>query len=168
MRFFAWAEANLGAYFHGERHLAWSLVYLLRSFHCCGGCTCWGGHINNGEVLQLSDSGGISFIGRTHTNAWLLWRGFPFKAHSLHLQQIWWIWEHLWGAHLPRAHLVHLDLYFILDQVAIVSGSSIFCTCCIPPSSFLIYRHILQTSFPRGVLSRVMLTKNTCVQFHVC
>jgi hypothetical protein len=52
--------------------------------------------------------------------------------------------------HLPRAHLLHLDLCFSLDQAAIVSGSSIFCTCCIPPSILLIYRHISQTGFPRG------------------
>jgi hypothetical protein len=46
------------------------------------------------------------------------------------------------------AHLVLLDLYFSLDQDAIVSGSSIFCTCCIPPLTFLICKHISQTGFP--------------------
>jgi hypothetical protein len=65
-------------------------------------------------------------------------------------------------------HLEVLDLCFSLDLAAIVSGSFIFCTCCIPPSSFLIYRHIFQTGFPRGVLSRVMLTKNTYVQKCMC
>jgi hypothetical protein len=54
------------------------------------------------------------------------------------------------GAHHPRALLLSLDLYFSLDQVAIVSGSSIFCTYCITPSILLIYRHIFQTGFPRG------------------
>jgi hypothetical protein len=34
MRFEALGEASLGACFHGERHQAWSLVYLLRSFQC--------------------------------------------------------------------------------------------------------------------------------------
>ena len=43
--------------------------------------------------------------------------------------------ESIYEAHLPRAHLVYLDLYFSLDQAAIVSGSSIFCTYCIPPST---------------------------------
>jgi hypothetical protein len=66
----------MGAYLHGERHLAWSLVYLLRSFHCCGG------RISSGEVLQLSDCSGISFRGRPHTNASLLWRGFVVGSVS--------------------------------------------------------------------------------------
>ena len=39
---------------------------------------------------------------------------------------------------------------FILDQAAIVSGSFIFCTCCILPSILLIYRHIFQTGLPHG------------------
>jgi hypothetical protein len=46
--------------------------------------------------------------------------------------------------------LLSLDLYFSVDQTDIVSSSSIFCTCCIPPSILLIYRHIFQTGFPRG------------------
>jgi hypothetical protein len=52
--------------------------------------------------------------------------------------------------HHPRAHLLHLDLCFILVQAAIVSGSSVYCTCCIPPSILHIYTLKFQTGFPRG------------------
>jgi hypothetical protein len=72
------------------------------------------------------------------------------------------------GAHHPRDILLSMDLYFRLDQTYVVLGSSIFCNFFIPPCILLIYRHIFQTAFPPGGLSRVMLTKNTCVQFHVC
>jgi hypothetical protein len=72
-------------------------------------------------------------------------------------------------AHHPRAHLLQLGLCSSLVQAAIVSGSSVYCTCCIPPSILHIYTLIFQTSFPRGFfLSRVMLTKNTCVHLYVC
>ena len=37
-------------------------------------------------------------------------------------------------AYHPRTHLLQLDLCFILVQAAIVSGSYVYCTCCIPPS----------------------------------
>jgi hypothetical protein len=40
MRFVACGCLKLGALFHGGRHLASSLVYLLRRFHYCGGSTC--------------------------------------------------------------------------------------------------------------------------------
>jgi hypothetical protein len=46
--------------------------------------------------------------------------------------------------------LLQLDLCCSLDQAAIVSGSSIYCTCCIPPSILHIYTLIFQTGFPRG------------------
>jgi hypothetical protein len=72
------------------------------------------------------------------------------------------------GRTFLEAHLLQLALCCILDQVVIVSGSYIYCTCCIPPFILPIYTLIFQTGFPRGVLSRVMLTKNTCVHFHVC
>jgi hypothetical protein len=53
-------------------------------------------------------------------------------------------------AHHPRVHLLQLDLCFSLVQVAIVSGSSVYCTCCIPPSILHIYTLIFQIDFPRG------------------
>ena len=68
----------------------------------------------------------------------------------------------------PGWFTTFLDLYCILRETTIVSGSFVSCTCCIPPSLHHIYRLIFQTGFPQGGLSRVMLTKNTCVHFHVC
>jgi hypothetical protein len=52
--------------------------------------------------------------------------------------------------HYPRAHLYHLGLFFSLVQVTIVSGSSVYCTCCIPPPILHIYTLRFQTGFPQG------------------
>jgi hypothetical protein len=53
-------------------------------------------------------------------------------------------------AHHPRSHLFHLDFCFSLVQAAIVSGSSVYCTCCIPPSILHIYTHIPNWFSPGG------------------
>jgi hypothetical protein len=124
---------------------SWRLSYL---FIYRGASTSEAGALE--EVLELSDCSEICFRGRPHFSIRVLWRGFLFKASSWHLAQFQWSWQHFWGAHHPRALLLHLDLYFSLDQAAIVLGSSIFCTCYIPPSILLIYRHIFQTGFPQG------------------
>jgi hypothetical protein len=51
---------------------------------------------------------------------------------------------------------------------AIVSSSIIYCTCCIPPSSFLIYTYIFQTSFPRGgFIQGHVDQKHLCTKMHV-
>jgi hypothetical protein len=61
-----------------------------------------------------------------------------------------------------------LDLYINSDQVSIVSGSIIYCTCCIPPYSFLIYTYIFQTGFPRGVFIQGHVDqKYLCTKMHV-
>jgi hypothetical protein len=111
----------------------------------------------------LSDCSEVCFRGRLHLNIRVLWRGFLFRASSWHLASFQWSWQHFWGAHHPRALLLHLDLYFSLDQATILLGSSIFCTCCIPPSILLIYRHIFQTGFPRwGFIQGHVDQKSLC------
>jgi hypothetical protein len=107
---------------------------------------------------------GASVVGRTsthqiavgsvaeggHTQSFIPVEGFSILSSQLASGAVSVVLRAFMGGHLPRAHLVLLDLYSSLDQAAIVSGSSIFCICCIPPSTFLIYRHISQTGFPRG------------------
>ena len=57
---------------------------------------------------------------------------------------------------------IFLDLYSSLRGDAIVSGSFVYYTCCILYFLHHLYRLTFQIGFPRGVLSRVVLTKNTC------
>jgi hypothetical protein len=59
------------------------------------------------------------------------------------------LWLSGLGNIVRRAHLLHLDLCFSVVQVVIVSGSSVYCTCCIPPSILHIYTLRFETSFPR-------------------
>jgi hypothetical protein len=64
------------------------------------------------------------------------------------------------GAHIPRNHCracVELAEY----QDPLYLSSLLYCML----EAHYIYIHSSQTGFPRGVLSRVMLTKNTCVHF---
>jgi hypothetical protein len=58
--------------------------------------------------------------------------------------------------------------YFSLRQAAIVTGSSIFCTCCIPPSISPLYRHISQTGFPRGVFIQSHVGQKYLCQINAC
>jgi hypothetical protein len=80
----------------------------------------------------------------------VLWEGFSIRASSWQRALVQWFSQHFWRAHHRRAHLLQLGLYCSLVQAAIVSGSSIYCTCCIPPSILNIYTLIFQTGFPRG------------------
>jgi hypothetical protein len=114
-------------------------------FGRCSPCVCE--LLKTWEVLESSDCSEICFKGRLHFGIRVLWRDFRFRDSSWHLAPFQWSWQHFWGVHHPRVLLFHLDLYFILDQASIVSGSSVFCTCCIPSSILLIYRHIFQTGF---------------------
>jgi hypothetical protein len=54
-----------------------------------------------------------------------------------------------------------LDIFS--SGVAIVSGSILYYVYCNPYLLYLIYTLDLKLVFPGGVLSKVMLTKNTCV-----
>ena len=127
-----------------------------------------GGRTTSREDLQSSDCSEDSFSGELHHRFRVLWEGFSIRAFSWQRASVQWFWQLVRRAHHPRAHLYHLGLCFSLVQAAIVSGSSVYCTCCIPLSFLHIYTLRFQTGFPRGVLSRVMLTKNTCAHFHVC
>ena len=138
------------------------------SFYIWGGCTWGGGRISSGEVFELSDCSEVCFRGRQHISIRVLWRGFLFRASSWHLASFQWSWQHFWGAHHPRVLFLLLDLYFSLDQAAIVTVSSIFCTCCIPPSIFLIYRHILQTGFPWGGFIQGHVDQKYLCQIYAC
>jgi hypothetical protein len=71
-------------------------------------------------------------------------------------------------AHHARARFLGLDLYFSLRQVVIVTGSSIFCTCCIPPFILLIYRHIFQIGFPRGGFIQGHVDQKYLCQIYAC
>ena len=67
-----------------------------------------------------------------------------------------------WGA------LGGFGLVFQSEQDDIVLGSTIFCTCCIPPFSFLIYTYIFQTGFPRGgFIQGHVDQKYPCTKMHV-
>jgi hypothetical protein len=124
-----------------------------------------GGRTASREDLQSSDCSEDRFSGELQHRFKVLWEGFSIRASSWQRASIQWFWQLVRRAHHPRAPLLHLDLCFSLVQAAIVSGSSVYCTYCIPrsPSFLHIYTLIIQNGFPRGVLSRVMLTKNTCV-----
>jgi hypothetical protein len=67
--------------------------------------------------------------------------------------------------HHPRALLLKLDLCCILDQAAIVSGSSIYCTFCIPLSILTIYTLIFQTDFPKGGFIQVHVDQKYLCSF---
>jgi hypothetical protein len=61
-----------------------------------------------------------------------------------------WIELYLRRAHHAWVHISLLDLCCSLIQDAIVSGSFVSCSFCIPPSILHIYILPFQTSFPRG------------------
>jgi hypothetical protein len=102
------------------------------------------------EDLQRSVCLEDSFSGELQHRFRVLWEGFSIRASSWQRASVQWFWQLVRRAHHPRAHLLHLDLCFSLVQAAIVSGSSVYCTCCIPPSFLHIYTLRFQTGFPRG------------------
>jgi hypothetical protein len=129
-----------------------------------------GGHIASREVLQWSDCFEDNFNGEATHESTLWCKGFSIRASGSKGASFQWIEQHLRRAHHAWVHLSLLDLCCSLRQATIVSGSFISCTCCIPPSILHLYILPFQTGFPRrggggGGLSRVMLTKNSCVHF---
>jgi hypothetical protein len=135
----------LGACFHGGRHLAWSLVYLLRSFITV-----------EGALVEE----GASVVGRSYTHQIAVGSvaegGHTTELHScggvFHSELTVCIWssfsgfESIYGGHAPGS----FGLVFQL-------GSSCYCIRFIyilyllySTIYFLIYRHISQTGFPRG------------------
>jgi hypothetical protein len=109
-----------------------------------------GGRTASREDLQCSDCSEDSFSGELQHRFRVWCKGFSIRASSWQSASVQWSWQLVRRVHHPRVHLYHLDLCFSLVQAAIVSGSSVYCTCCIPPSILHIYTLIFQTGFPRG------------------
>ena len=110
--------------------------------------------------FQPSDFSEVSCRVRTAAGASFLWRGFPFWHHSCFLEQI---WQFTCGAHHPGVLLADRACISSLLELLLYQ---------VPSCIVFTVTHICFTSlytsrsklvFPGGVLSRVMLTKNTCV-----
>jgi hypothetical protein len=109
-----------------------------------------GGRTASREVLQWSDCFEDSFSGEVAHIFRVVCKGFSIRASRSKGASFQWIGQLVRRAHHARAHLYLLDLCCSLRQAAIVSGSFVSCTCCIPPSILHIYTLIFQTGFPRG------------------
>jgi hypothetical protein len=108
-------------------------------------------HIRHFQYVDdIFNSGEDSFSGELQHRFRVWCKGFSIRASSGQSASVRWFWQLVRRAHHPRAHLCHLDLCFSLVQAAIVSSSSVYCTCCIPPSFLHIYTLIFQTGFPQG------------------
>jgi hypothetical protein len=124
------------------------------------------------EVLQWSDCFEDCFSGEAAHKSTLWCKGFSIRASGSKGASFQWIEQHLRRAHHAWAHLSLLDLCCSLRQAAIVSGSFVSCTCCIPPSILHIYILPFQTGFPRGggggeVIQGHVDQKYLC-SFHAC
>jgi hypothetical protein len=77
-----------------------------------------------------------NFSGEATHESTLWCKGFSIRASGSKGASFQWIELYLRRAHHAWAHLSLLDLCCSLRQAAIVSGSFVSCTCCIPPSIF--------------------------------
>jgi len=158
-------EESLGASFHGGLMEAYTLFILWWLFLLGGGCIIGGGCTYRSEVLQLSYCFEDNFVGEVAHIFIFLCKDFFTRASGSKGASLQWNLETFEeGAPCLGAYFF-LDLYRSLREVVIVSGSFFSCTFCIPHYLHYIYRLIFQIGFSRGVLSRVMLTKNRCVHF---
>jgi hypothetical protein len=158
----------LGASFHGGRIASSTLVYLGERFYFCGGCIARLGRIScrrtsshqiavrsvavGGHSTELHSYGGVS-RSELIVCSWSSFSGFAslYVGHTF-LGLTWRFWA-----------CISTQIEFLLYQV--------------PSYIVLVVFHLLLSSyihiysklvFPGGVLSRVMLTKNTCVQKCMC
>ena len=163
VRFVAWGLSEEGASFHLWRLGASCLLYLLKLFYFREGRISLAGWFipgrisshqiavrsvaEGGHLLALHSCGGVFRSDITVGS----WSRFSVSG-SLHegrtiLGRIWWIWACI-------SSLLELLLYQVLSCIVFIVTLHLLSS----------YIHIdLKLVFPRGVLSRVMLTKNTCV-----
>ena len=159
MRFVAWGCLSLGTSFHGGRLASSTLVYLVERFHFWGGriarlgcisCRRTSSHqiavrsvAEGGHPAKLHSCGGVSRSELTICS-WRSCSGFV----SLYVGRTWRFWACI-------STQIELLLYQVPSYIVLVVFHLLL-------SSYIhIYSKLV---FPRGVLSRVMLTKNTCVQ----
>jgi hypothetical protein len=158
----------LGASFHGGRLPTSSLVYLVERFHTCGGRTCQIGRIScgrtsshqiavrsvaeGGHPAELHSCGGV-FRSELTVCFWSSFSGFAsLYVGRTFLGRTWRFWTCVSAQN--ELLLYQVPLYFVLVVFHLLLSSYIH-----------IYSKLV---FPGGVLSRVMLTKNTCVQKCMC
>ena len=162
MRSVLWGCLSLGASFHGGRLLATCFVYLLERFYFCGGCIAGLGRIScrrtsshqiavrsvaeGGHSAELHSCGGVSRSELT-VCSWSRFSGFgSLYVGRTFLGRTWWLWACISTQFGPL--LYQVLSYIVLAAFHLLSS----------------YIHIhLKLVFPGGVLSRVLLTKNTYV-----
>jgi hypothetical protein len=153
----------LGANFHGGRLPTSNLVYLVERFHTCGGrigrlrrisCGRTYSHqiavrsvAEGGYPAKLHSYGGI-FRSELTVCFWSSFNGFS----NLYVGRTWRCWTCISAQN--ELLLYQVPLYFVLVVFHLLLSSYIH-----------IYSKLV---FLGGVLSRVMLTKNTCVQKCMC
>jgi hypothetical protein len=106
------------------------------------------GSVSEGGYTLVSEYCGGVFHSELTVCIWLRFSGFGsiYEGHTCFI----WTCVSAW----IKLLLYQVHLYFVLDVFHHLFSSYID-----------IYSKLV---FPGGVLSRVMLTKNTCVQFYVC
>jgi hypothetical protein len=158
----------LGASFHGGRLPTTSLVYLVERFHFCGERIARLRHISCGRIsshqiavrsvaegghpTKLHSCGGV-FRSELTVSFWSSFSGFAsLYVGRTFLGRTW----RLWACISTQIELLlyQVPLYIVLAVFHLLLSSYIH-----------IYSKLV---FPRGFLSRVMLTKNTCVQKCMC
>jgi hypothetical protein len=104
-----------------------------------------------GHPTELHSCGRV-FYSELTVCFWSSFSGFEsLYGGRTFLGRTWFFWTCI--SALIKLLLYQVHLYFVLAVFHPLLSS---------------YIDISQTSFPRGVLSRVMLTKNTCVQNDMC